>query len=148
MSQIGDDRGRGMLILPSSQQNKTEGKERGRGIYSCSRQWNVFDKPDEQRLSLLRLCHGEKTSVFIRTFSISQMSRDQACSDYGMARPDDKLRAISSSLEYCRGAEEEDEVNFRSSESRTLSVLNCYAECRRKSSSIKRTFKNIWELFE
>ena len=65
-----------------------------------------------------------------------------------MARPDDKPRAISSSLEYCRGAEEEDEVNFRSSESRTLSVLNCYAECRRKSSSIKRTFKNIWELFE
>ena len=54
-----------------------------------------------------------------------------------MARPDDKPRAISSSLEYCRGAEEEDEVNFRSSESRTLSLLNCYAECRRKSSSIK-----------
>ena len=27
---------------------------------------------------------------------------------------------------------------FRSSESRTLSLLNCYAECRRKSSSIKR----------
>ena len=73
--QIGDDRGRGMLILPSSQQNKTEGKERGRGIYSCSRQWNVFDKPNEQRPSLLGLCHGEKTSVFIRTFSISQMSR-------------------------------------------------------------------------
>ena len=86
MLQIGDDRGRGMLILPCSQQNKAGGKERGGGIYSCSRQWNVFDKPDEQRLSLLRLCHGEKTSVFILTFSISQMSRDQACSDYGMAR--------------------------------------------------------------
>ena len=26
--------------------------------------------------------------------------------------------------------------NFRSSESRTLSLLNCYAECRRKPSSI------------
>ena len=58
---------------------------------------NVFGKPNEQRPSLLELCHGE---------------------------------------------------NFRSSESRTLSVLNCYAECRRKSSSIKRTFKNNWELFE
>ena len=61
MSQIGDDRGRGMFILPCSQQNKAGGKERGGGIYSCSRQWTIVDKPDEQRLSLLRLCHGEKT---------------------------------------------------------------------------------------
>ena len=73
-----------------------------------------------------------------RTFSLSQMSRDQVYLGYAMARPDDKPRAISSSLEYCRGAEEEDKVNFRSSESRTLSLLNCYVECRRKSSSIKR----------
>ena len=28
---------------------------------------NVFVKPNEQRPSLLGLCHGEKTSVFIRT---------------------------------------------------------------------------------
>ena len=86
MSKIGDDQGCGMLILPCSQQNKAGGKERGGGIYSCSRQWNVFGKPNEQRPSLLGLCHGEKTSVFIRTFSVSQMSRDQACSDYAMAR--------------------------------------------------------------
>ena len=38
VSQIGDDRGRGMLILPCSQQNKSGGKERGGGIYSSSRQ--------------------------------------------------------------------------------------------------------------
>ena len=70
------------------------------------------------------------------------MSRDQVYLGYAMARPDDKPRALSSSLEYCRGAEEEDEVNFRSSESRTLSVINCYAECRRKSSSIKGRMKS------
>ena len=45
-----------------------------------------------------------------RTFSLSQMSRDQVYLGYAMARPDDKPRALSSSLEYCRGAEEEDEV--------------------------------------
>ena len=38
------------------------------------------------------------------------MSRDQVYLGYAMARPDDKPRALSSSLEYCRGAEEEDEV--------------------------------------
>ena len=38
------------------------------------------------------------------------MSRDQVYLGYAMARPDDKPRALSSSLEYYRGAEEEDEV--------------------------------------
>ena len=37
---------------------------------------NVFDKPDEQRPSLLGLCHGEKTKAK-STFSISQMSNDE-----------------------------------------------------------------------
>ena len=54
-----------------------------------------------------------------------------------MARTDDKPRGEAELLRLSRGAKEEDEVNFRSSESRTLSLLNCYAECRRKSSSIK-----------
>ena len=35
---------------------------------------NVFDKPDEQRPSLLGLCHGEKTKVK-STFSISQIRK-------------------------------------------------------------------------
>ena len=58
MSQIGDDRGRGMLILPCSQQNKSGGKERGvksihvagkgylegersSGIEAMGRRWNL-----------------------------------------------------------------------------------------------------------
>ena len=44
---------------------------------------NVFDKPNEQRLSMLRLCHGEKMKVK-PTFSLSQMSRGWACSGYAM----------------------------------------------------------------
>ena len=56
---------------------------------------------------------------------------------FGLARTDDKPRGETELLRLSRGAKEEDEVNFRSSESRTLSLLNCYAECRRKSSSIK-----------
>ena len=75
MSKIGDDQGCGMLILPCSQQNKAGGKERGGGIYSCSRQWNVFGKPNEQRPSLLGLCHGEKTKAKPTDMVIS----DSAC---------------------------------------------------------------------
>ena len=37
---------------------------------------NVFDKPDEQRPSLLGLCHGEKTKAK-STFSMGQMSNDE-----------------------------------------------------------------------
>ena len=46
---------------------------------------NVFVKPDEQRPSLLGLCHGEETKAQ-PTFLLSQMSRDQACLGYAMAR--------------------------------------------------------------
>ena len=46
---------------------------------------SVSVKPDEQRLSLLRLCHGEGTKAK-PAFSLSHMSRDKVCSDYAMAR--------------------------------------------------------------
>ena len=36
---------------------------------------NVFDKPDEQRPSLLVHCHGEKTKAK-STFSVSQMTKE------------------------------------------------------------------------
>ena len=36
---------------------------------------NVFDKPDEQRPSLLGLCHGEKTKAK-STFSVSQKTKE------------------------------------------------------------------------
>ena len=36
---------------------------------------NVFGKPDEQRPSLLGLCHGEKTKVK-STFSVSQKTKE------------------------------------------------------------------------
>ena len=58
------------------------------------------------KISLLNLRH-----ILTRgTISLSPISRDQVYLGYAMARPDDKPRALSSSLEYCRGAEEEDEV--------------------------------------
>ena len=99
---------------------------------------NVFVKPNEQRPTD-RAARGEPSLLELSRV-VTEEGGSQACLGYAMARPDDKPRAISSSLEYCRGAEEEDEVNFRSSESRTLSLLNCYAECKRKSSSIKRLY--------
>ena len=75
-------------------------------------------------------------SEFIRTFSLSHKTKESlltlAWRELTTSR-EEKL----SLLRLSRGAKEEDEVNFRSSESRTLSLLNCYAECRRKSSSIK-----------
>ena len=36
---------------------------------------NVFGKPDEQRPSLLGLCHGEKTKAK-STFSVSQKTKE------------------------------------------------------------------------
>ena len=38
---------------------------------------------------MLELCHGEKTSGFILTFSLSQMSRVESCMNYAMAENGD-----------------------------------------------------------
>ena len=45
-----------------------------------------------------------KRNDFVKTKDQRELAR------FGLARTDDKPRVLSSSLEYCRGAEEEDEV--------------------------------------
>ena len=71
-------------------------------------------------------------------------SRSQTCLDYAeiscKREQSQACLAMPSAADIQRKliAKEEDEVNYRSNESRTLSMLNCYAECRRKLSLIKR----------
>ena len=61
---------------------------------------NVFDKPDEQRPSLLGLCHGEKTKAK-STFSISQMRNAELARALAWRENEGRANVLSTPISRC-----------------------------------------------
>ena len=97
---------------------------------------NVFDKPDEQRPSLLGLCHGEKTKAK-STFSVSQKTKASKLSlawreNEGEVnvfdKPDEQRPSL---LGLCHGEKTKAKSTFSISQKTTESLLvHCHGEKR------------------